>query len=134
MTWGEYLYEADVDCEIDIAEEDLDPETSIHLNIHDWGVEYSDELWYVWDMIHSYLRDAFLEYTLLTECSFTEFEHFCYSDDYILEPSTYCIFTDQLRYIWSKIQDYLYTNRLNEEILTNTTFENFVDFVMMHSK
>ena len=64
MVWSQYVYEATVGCDTDGSEDDIEIESESHLNIHDWGVEYSDELWYLWDMIKIYLYDAMLENTL----------------------------------------------------------------------
>lgn len=134
MVWSQYVYEATDGFDTDVSIDDDEYQPEFHLNIHDWSVEYSDELWYLWDMINLYIRDAFLENTIFTKCNFTEFVDFCYAyDQYPLALTTDFTHTSQLSYIWNKVQEYLQVVHLAHEILVGATFSDFVAFVMMHS-
>jgi hypothetical protein len=134
MVWSQYVYEATVGCDTDGSEDDTEIESESHLNIHDWGVEYSDELWYLWDMIKIYLYDAMLENTLFTECVFTDFEEFCYIQEHDTPEYIDCRYKEHLFYIWLKIIQYIEDNSLHNDILCGTSFEDFVNFVMIHTK
>lgn len=133
MVWSQYVYEAEVGLDVISSDDDIENEFDSHLNIHDWGVEYSDELWYLWDMIRSYLYDAMLENTLFTNATFTDFEEFCYNEhgdnmSYGMSP-----YNNELYYIWTKILQYLEETNLQSEFMKNARFEDFVDFVMIHT-
>lgn len=134
MGWNYYVEDTDNGFDTDISIDDDEHQPEFHLNIHDWSVEYSDELWYLWDMIKLYIRDAFLEYVIFTECSFTDFTEFCYAhEQYDLIENTNYLYAQQLSYIWNKVQQYLDDAQLSHEILVGVTLDEFVAFVMMHS-
>lgn len=133
MVWSQYVYEAEVGLDVVSSDDDIEHEFDSHLNIHDWGVEYSDELWYLWDTIRSYLYDAMLENILFTNATFTDFEEFCYIEhgdnmSYGMSP-----YNNELYYIWTKILQYLEEANLQGEFMRNARFEDFVDFVMIHT-
>lgn len=135
MVWSQYVYEATDGFDTDVSVDDEEYQPEFHLNIHDWSVEYSDELWYLWDMINLYIHDAFLENVIFTECDFTEFVDFCYAcDKYSVDTCIDYPYTGQLSYIWSKIQEYLQSVHLTHEILVGATFNDFVAFVMTYSE
>ena len=135
MVWSQYVYEATDGFDTDVSADDDEYQPEFHLNIHDWSLEYSDELWYLWDMINLYIHDAFLENIIFTKCNFVEFTDFCYAcDQYPLMINVNFSYTSQLSYIWDKVKEYLQDVHLAHEILVGATFSDFVAFVMMHSE
>jgi len=129
MVWSQYVYEASEGYDVEPSDEE-DYEDELHLSIEDWQIKYSDELWALWDMIQQLLRDAFMEYELMTECTFSDFAEFCYEThdddcDFVWIP-----YEAQLSYIWRHIQECV----SDTDILSGATFDHWVRFAARHTK
>ena len=136
MVWSHYVDTATVHSDSDLSDvDDSDNEIDeFHLNVEDWQTKYSDELWYMWDMVQQLIRDAFLEHELMTECSFSDFAEFCSMEhtdncDFVWIP-----YEGQLSYIWRHIQDYLDDTSLYNEIMPGATYDHWVRFAFHHTK
>ena len=66
MVWSQYVYEATVglDAADDSGTDDADAPVANPPTIHDFQDTYSDELWYLFDIINTLIHDAFLEHDL----------------------------------------------------------------------
>lgn len=133
MVWSQYVYEASEGTDVDVSEEEVfDDDT--HLSIEDWQIKYSDELWDLWDMIQELIRDAFLEHTIMTECSMSDFAEFCYFEhdddcDFVWIP-----YEAQLSYIWRHIRDRIEDLGLYNEFMPGATYDHWVRFAAQHSR
>ena len=82
MVWSQYVYEASVGLDVDPesgGDDDHNNTDDLRLNIWEWEIQYSEELWELWDLLRMLVRDAFLEHTILTKCTYTEFSEFCFN-------------------------------------------------------
>ena len=124
MVWGQYVYEASNGFEPDVSDDDEFNDEHTPLNIEDWEVEYSEELWHMWNNIRTILYDAHIEPSG-EFCDFVEFcyiEHDSYHDHVVSENE------DLLHYIWKRIRRIINDNGLHEEMMRGATFYHFVDF------
>jgi len=133
MVWSQYVYEANEGFDTDPSD-DEELEDDIHLSVEDWQIKYSDELWYLWDVIQQLLRDGFLEHELMSDCTFSDFAEFCYNDhiddcDFVWIP-----YESQLSYIWRHIQEFLVDADLHTEFMYGATFDHWVKFAFEHSR
>jgi hypothetical protein len=133
MVWSQYVYEATVGLD-HIPSDEEDYEDDFHLSIEDWQTKYSDELWELWRIVEQLIHDAFLEYELMTECTFSDFAEFCSTEhtddcDFVWIP-----YESNLSYIWRHIQEYLEDTGLYNEIMPGATYDHWVRFVFEHSK
>ena len=103
------------------------------LSIEDWQIKYSDELWYMWDMIQELLKDAFLEHTIMTNCTFSDFAEFCYVEHHDECDFVWIPYESTLSYIWGYIQDYLEDLGLYNEMMPGATYDHWVKFAAQHS-
>jgi hypothetical protein len=132
MVWSQYVYEATEGYDV-IPSDEEDMNDELHLSIEDWQIKYSDELWALWDIIQQLLKDAYLEHTLLTECDFSDFAEFCYTEhdddcDYVWIPYEF-----HLSYIWRRVQEYVDDLGMYNEIMSGATFDHWVRFVAQYS-
>ena len=79
MVWSQYVYEATVGYDV-IPSDEEEIDDDVHLSVEDWQIKYSDELWELWRRVEQLIHDAFLEHTLMTECTFSDFAEFCYNE------------------------------------------------------
>lgn len=133
MVWSQYVYEASTGYETPPSDEERDEEYELQVNVEDWQTKYSDELWALWDMIQQLIKDAFLEYELMTECTFSDFAEFCYVEhdddcDFVWIP-----YESTLSYIWRHIQDFIDICGLHHEFMVDATFDHWVRFAFQHS-
>lgn len=133
MVWNPYIDEPTHGSDVDPSDEE-EYDDDIHLNVEDWQVKYSDELWELWDRIQQLLHDAFLEHTIMTECTFSDFAQFCYEThdddcDFVWIP-----YESNLAYIWRHIQEFLEDTGLYNEIMPGATYDHWVRFAARHSK
>ena len=133
MVWSQYVYEATAGLDAPQSDEE-ELEDDVHLSVEDWQIKYSDELWYMWDMIQQLLKDAFLEHTLMTECDFSDFAEFCSTEhtddcDFVWLP-----YEAQLSYIWRHIQEFLEDTGLYNEFMPGATYDHWVRFAFYHTK
>lgn len=135
MVWSQYVYEASAGTDVDTttysSEDDADQD--VGLNICDWELKYSEELWDLWDLLKMLVRDAYLEKTLLTEdfCSYNDFVEFCYYSHYDLEEYTgYVPYRERLRYIWRV----MWNEMKYLEFAPGANFADFTQWVIEHSE
>jgi hypothetical protein len=133
MVWSQYVYEASANTDV-IPSDEEEIEDDVHLSVEDWQIKYSDELWALWDIIQQLLRDGFLEHALLTDCDFSDFAEFCYTEhtdecDFVWFPYEF-----HLSYIWKRVDTYLEDTDLCHEFMVGATFDHWVRFVYEHTK
>lgn len=131
MVWSQYVYEATTGFEPTQGSDDEDFNDEVPLNIEDWEVQYSEELWYMWGRLRQLMYDCSIEH----DDYFDEFVEFCYRehDPYMgrvtweSEDKTKW-FEDRLHYVWKCLRRVINNNHLNEEMMRGATFYHFVDF------
>ena len=133
MVWSQYVYEATEGFDAEVTDEE-EFDDDIHLSVEDWQIKYSDELWYLWDMIQQLIRDAFLEHRLMTECTFSDFAEFCYESheddcDFVWIP-----YEAHLSYIWRHMKEYIEDMGLYDEFMPNASFDHWVRFAAQHTR
>ena len=124
MVWSQYVYEASNGFDPDVSDDDEFNDEHTPLNIEDWEVEYSDELWHMWNSIRTLMDDAHVEH-MGEFCDFVEFcykEHDSYHDRISSENE------ELLHYIWKRLRRIINDNGLHEEMMRGATFYHFVDF------
>lgn len=135
MVWSQYVYEATVGLEVDTDSGDEDPSSSEHdvgLNICEWEIQYSEELWDLWDLLKMLLRDAYMEHTFLTHdtCAYDDFVEFCYYEHHEDESPPYDgLYEANLRYIWGV----LWNEMKYLEFAPGARFHDFAAWVSEHS-
>lgn len=133
MVWSQYVYEASTGAEVDPdsgGDDDLNSEHDVALNILDWELQYSDELWELWDLLRMLLRDAFLEHVLLTKCSYNDFVVFCFTNHSEWEEYSGDVpYEENVAYMWRVLWNEMkYLN-----FASGATFQDFAFFVIEHS-
>ena len=133
MVWSQYVYEATEGFDAEVTDEE-EFDDDIHLSVEDWQIKYSDELWYLWDMIQQLIRDAFLEHRLMTECTFSDFAEFCYESheddcDFVWIP-----YEAHLSYIWRHMKEYIEDMGLYGEFMPSASFDHWVRFAAQHTR
>jgi hypothetical protein len=123
MVWSQYVYEATMGLDAYMSDED-EYNQDTPLNIEEWEVKYSDELWMMWGTIQTLLYDAIIDHT----CTFTDFVAFCYTehDDLPYQVDTS---DERLFHVWRNIRRIVNTNGLHEEVMRGATFSHFCDFI-----
>jgi len=135
MVWSQYVYEASVGLDVDTTSavySSDDDEHHVTLNICDWELQYSDELWDLWDLLKMFLRDAYLDNVLLTRdfCTYNDFVEFCYESHYDVEEYTGAVpFHHNLRYIWQV----MWNEMKYLEFAPGANYSHFVSWVVDHS-
>ena len=132
MVWSQYVYEATVGYDAASSDDDEIDEES-HLNVEDWQTKYSEELWALWDMVQTLLKDAYLENELMTNCTFTDFVEFCYKEHQDDCHFVWIPYESNLSYIWRHIQDFNDVTGLHTEFMVGATFDHWVRFAHDHS-
>lgn len=136
MVWSQYVYEATAGLDVDTAavgSSDDDTDHDVGLNICDWELQYSEELWDIWGVLKMLLKDAYLEHALLTDdaCTYNDFVEFCYYDHYGLDEYTGPVpFRENLRYIWNVI----WNEMKYYEFAPGANFAHFTQWVVEHSE
>jgi len=133
MVCAQYVYEASAGTELEPesgGDDDTNAEHDVALNICDWELQYSDELWELWDLLRMLVKDAWLEYTLLTKCTYNEFVEFCYMNHNYAEDYTGPVpYRYNLEYIWGV----MWNEMKYLDFAPGATFEDFAYFVVEHS-
>jgi hypothetical protein len=124
MVWGQYVYEASNGFEPEVSDDDEFNDEHTPLNIEDWEVEYSEELWHMWNTIRTLMYDARVE-QLGEFCDFVEF---CYKEHETYHERVYSENEELLHDIWKKLRRIINDNGLHEEMMRGATFYHFVDF------
>ena len=130
MVWSQYVYEATTGLDFYASDED-DSIDNTPLNIEDWEVQYSDELWHMWNTMRTLLEDAGITHT----GQFCDFVEFCYMEH---EPSYERViweyeeqskwFEERLSHVWRNIRRIVNDNGLHEEMMRGANVYNFTDF------
>jgi|TARA_R110000851_G_scaffold1961_2_gene7541 hypothetical protein len=121
MVWSQYVYEATVGFETSHASDDEDLTDDTPLNVEDWEVQYSDELWYMWGMMNTLLEDAYIEHT----GKFCDFVEFCYMEH---ECVVWEYQEEKLSHIWKHLRRVVNQNGHHKEMMRGATFYHFVDY------
>jgi len=125
MVWSQYVYEATAGFDTSQASDDEDFTDDTPLNVEDWEVQYSDELWYMWGMMNTLLNDAYIEHT----GKFCDFVEFCYMEHDSYHERVTSEHEEKLVYIWRHLRRVVNQNGLHEEMMRGATFYHFVDYV-----
>ena len=123
MVWNQYVYEATTGFDADVSDDD-EFNDNTPLNVEDWEVQYSDELWYMWGMMNTLLHDAHIEHT----GEFCDFVEFCYMEHDSYHDRVSSEHDETLQYIWRRLREVINQNRLHEEMMQGATFYHFVDY------
>jgi hypothetical protein len=123
MVWSQYVYEATTGFDPDYASDD-EYFDDTPLNIEEWEVRYSDELWYMWSTLNILLHDAYIEHT----GEFCDFVEFCYKDHDSYHERVSSEHAETLSHIWRNIRRIVNQNELHGEMLRGATFYHFVDY------
>lgn len=134
MVWSQYVYEASVGLDVDPesgGDDDHNNTDDLRLNIWEWEIQYSEELWELWELLRMLVRDAFLEHTILTRCTYTEFSEFCFNQYRDAEPYDGPVpFFDHVSYWWCVLwNEFKYLN-----FAPGATFDDFARFVVEHTE
>lgn len=124
MVWSQYVYEATTGFEPTQGSDDEDFNDEVPLNIEDWEVQYSDELWYMWGVLNTLLNDAYIGHT----GKFCDFVEFCYMEHDPYQERISCEYEQNLSYIWKSLRRIVNENGLHEEMMRGATFYHFVDY------
>jgi hypothetical protein len=131
MVWSQYVYEANTGFDPVVSDDDERSDENTPLNIEDWEVEYSDELWYMWGVIRTLMYDATIEHSGKF-CDFVEFcfrEHDPYQERVTFEYGEQTKwYEERLHYIWKTLRRIVNENGLHEEMMRGATFYHFADF------
>jgi len=125
MVWGQYVYEATTGFDADVSD-DEDFNDNTPLNVEDWEIQHSDELWYMWGMINTLMHDAHIEHT----GEFCDFVEFCYMehDPYQERVTCECGNEENLHHIWETLRRIITRSGLHGEMMRGATFYHFVDY------
>jgi len=130
MVWSQYVYEASTGFEHDASDDDEFIENT-PLNIEDWEIEYSDELWHMWNTIRTLMDDT----GIIHSGNFCDFVEFCYKEhDSYHERVTWEYeeqtrwFEERLAHIWRSLRRCINENGLHGYMMRGATFYHFVDF------
>src|SRR5210317_1602649 len=121
MVWSQYVYEASSGFDTNYGSDDEDTIDDTPLNIEDWEVKYSDELWYMWNTIRTLLYDAGIEH----DGKFVDFVELCYMEHEPYHERVTHEFEEHFHYIWKTIRRIVDNNHLHEEMLRGVTFYPF---------
>ena len=125
MVWSQYVDEANIGFDAYVSDDDEHANEHTPLNIEDWEVEYSDELWYMWNMMDTLLYDAHISHS----GKFCDFVEFCYKEHDSYHERVTNDFEEELHYIWKHLRRVINSNSLHEEMMCGATFYHFLGFV-----
>ena len=131
MVWSQYVDEANIGFETHDSDDDEFNIENTPLNIEDWEVEYSDELWHMWNMINSLLYDAHINHS----GKFCDFVEFCFIEHYSPQERVTWEYEEQtkwyekrLAYIWRHVRRTISDNGLHEEMMRGATLNDFLNY------
>jgi|TARA_B110000240_G_scaffold191346_1_gene233832 hypothetical protein len=125
MVWSQYVDEANIGFDAYISDDDEFNNEHTPLNIEDWEVEYSEELWYMWNSIRTLMDDAHVEHS----GQFCDFVEFCYKEhDSGDNLDVHSENEELIDYIWKRLRRIVIDNGFHEEMMRGATFYHFVDF------
>jgi hypothetical protein len=87
MVWNEYAYAAERLSDNEYSDDEYEIQMNRPLHIDDWGGHFDDDLWWMWNLLKTYLHDRYLEHHVLKDAKYHDFIEFCYrfSDDRAIE-------------------------------------------------
>ena len=124
MVWSQYVYEANNGFDPDVSDDDEFNDEHTPLNIEDWEVEYSEELWYMWNTVRTLMYDAHVKQPR----EFCDFVEFCFKEHDTCKDHVYSENEELLYDIWKKLRRIINDNGLHEDMMRGATFYHFVDF------
>ena len=124
MVWSQYVDEANIGFDAYVSDDDDSNNEHTPLNIEDWEVEYSDELWHMWNTMNTLLYDAYITH----EGKFCDFVELCYLEHEPYHEHVPCEHEQTLYHVWKNLRRIVNMNGLHEEMLRGVTFYHFVDF------
>jgi len=131
MVWSQYVYEASTGFEHDASDDDEFIENT-PLNIEDWEIEYSDELWHMWNTIRTLMDDT----GIIHSGKFCDFVEFCYKEHDSYHERVAWEYEEQTRWfeerfahIWRNLRRIVNDNGLHEEMMRGASLNHFADFV-----
>tara|TARA_Y100000389_G_scaffold149388_1_gene148706 strand:- start:3446 stop:3862 length:417 start_codon:yes stop_codon:yes gene_type:complete len=130
MVWNQYIYEANVGYDTENNSEDETEETFDEYTGEDWKDDFPDDIRFMWNSICTLLYDAHIEHSG-NLCDFVEFCNYMHDDI----PSTTWDneqqtewYEERLEHVWDFLCDFIRRRGLSNKILTNASFNNFVDY------
>ena len=129
MVWSQYVYEATHGYDAYSSDENEQDGggSSSRLTIHDFQDAYAYELYDVFGVIETLIRDAYLEHEIKPD--FNEFVELCFyqfdeDDDEEDVPEEEFEHVDHAKYIFSRAR-----SLDRAKLLGNVTFNNFIRFL-----
>ncbi len=130
MVWSQFVYEASTGFDPDVSDDDEHNDEHTPLNMEDWEVQYSDELWHMWNTMRTLLEDAGITHT----GDFCDFVEFCYIEH---EPNYQRVtweyeeqtkwFEERLSNVWRNLRRIINENGLHEEMMRGANIYTFFD-------
>jgi hypothetical protein len=124
MVWSQYVDEANIGFDAYVSDDDEHANEHTPLNIEDWEVEYSDELWYMWNVMNTLLHDAYINHS----GKFCDFVDFCYVEHDSYHERVSSEHEEHLHYIWKRLRRIINDNDLHEYMMRGATFYHFLEF------
>ena len=88
MVWNEHAHAMERLSDNEYSDDDeYEIQMNRPLHIDDWGGHFDDDLWWMWNLLKTYLHDRYLENHVLKDAKYHDFIEFCYrfSDDRAIE-------------------------------------------------
>lgn len=124
MVWSQYVYEASANTEAHSSDDDhTDSEENPLLNIHTYYDAYSDDLWFLWDVLRQLLYDAFLD-TKFRDLEFHDWLEFCFHES----ASERGPGRGDFQYIWDTLR-----REDRDGLLQKKTLGDFQEFLLTYS-
>jgi len=128
MVWSQYVYEASANTEVHSSDDDHtdSEENNPLLNIHTFYDAYSDDLWFLWDLLQQMLHDAFLNYDY-RDMEFHDWLEFCFHES---DPDDAVTRGGDLGmgYVWDTLR-----RQDQEGVLQKKRLEDFEEFLLSYS-
>jgi hypothetical protein len=132
MVWTQYVYEASNGNDVDIDSDGDIIEDEPVQGVEDWEIEYSDELWMMWNTIQSRLYDAHLEHS----GAFVDFVEFCYVEHEPEDERVTWEYDEDIAYyephvvdIWRNIRKIVDGNRMHQDVMRGANIWNFTRYL-----
>jgi hypothetical protein len=129
MVWNQYVWEASTGNEADMSDGENDGNHQDTLHIDDWIDFNSEELDYLWAILHEYLYEKGGRPICFHSTNYEDFARFCYEppfrefDTPVFELEHWIdTHNVELLYMWKLLK------RTNSHLLHRTTYEDFTSF------
>src|SRR6056300_1454557 len=125
MVWSQYVYEASANTEAHSSDDDHTDaeENNPLLNIHTFYDAYSDDLWFLWDVLQQLLDDAFLK-NKYRDMEFHDWLEFCFHEIHDDEARDVTARGIGMGYVWHVLR-----REDQEGVLRKKTLEDFEEFL-----